>query len=87
MRGKEPTVVAAGSDIKVSYNYKPARAHIAIEQFQEDDKSVEIVLQDGVFQAPKEKGIYYYGIFANWLSPDGKYSEGDTSSVFVIGVQ
>lgn len=86
LEGKTPTVVAPESNIKVSFAYKPAPTHLVVEQFQ-DEKNIEIPLKDGYFQAPKEKGVYYYGLSAYWRTDDGKYSKGDTSSVFVIEVQ
>lgn len=50
-------------------------------------RTVEVPLNDGYFKALKEKGEYYYVISAYWESDDGKSSNGDTSSVFVIAVQ
>ncbi|MDQ1914338.1 hypothetical protein RAC89_28575 [Paenibacillus sp. GD4] len=42
---------------------------------------------ENYFNVPEEKGIYYYGVSAFWKSSDGKYSEGDTSSAFVVEVK
>lgn len=85
VEGKTPTIVTPEAKISISFEYKPAPTMVSVQEFQ-DDKSVEIPLIDGFFNAPKEKGIYYYGISAFWTTDDGKYSKGDTSSVFVIEV-
>ncbi|MCS7462884.1 hypothetical protein N0M98_22420 [Paenibacillus doosanensis] len=86
LKGQQPTVVAPESNIKVSFNYKEEPSNIKVTLSQ-DEKPVDIPLKDGYFQAPKQPGIYYYGIFAYWRSDDGKHSHGDTSSDFVIEVQ
>ncbi len=86
LRDKIPTVVAPGSNIKVSFDYKPAPTQVAVQQFQ-DEQTVDVPLKDGSFKAPKEKGVYYYGLSAYWTTDNGKYSRGDTSSVFVIEVR
>jgi hypothetical protein len=85
LKGKTPTVVTPEANIKISFDYKPGPTQLNVQQFQ-DDKIVEVPLKDGYFNAPKEKGIYYYGLSAYWKTDDGKYSKGDTSSVFVIEV-
>ena len=51
-----------------------------------DNKMPEVAFSDGYFIAPAESGIYYYGISGSWLSKDGKFSEGSTTSVFAIEV-
>ncbi|RXZ81741.1 hypothetical protein EBB07_13885 [Paenibacillaceae bacterium] len=86
LKGKTPTVVVPESNIEVSFDYKPAPTQIAVQQFQ-DEKTVDAPLVDGYFKAPKEKGVYYYGLSGDWTTDDGKYSKGSTSSVFVIEVQ
>lgn len=52
-----------------------------------DDETLQIPLENGSFKAPKEQGTYYYGISALWTADDGKFSLGETSAVFVIGVR
>lgn len=86
LKGTIPTVVTPEADIKVSFAYKPAPNELSVHQF-DDDKIKQIPMKNGSFIAPKEKGIYYYGISAFWRTDDGKYSRGDTSSVFVIEVR
>lgn len=44
-------------------------------------------LKEDRFNAPKEPGVYYYGISAFWTRADGKSTEGDTSVVFSIEVK
>lgn len=85
-KGITPTAVISEADILVSFAYKPEPNELSIQQFG-DDKTIQIPLKNGSFSAPKEKGIYYYGISAFWTTDDGKYSKGDTSSVFVIEVK
>jgi len=75
-----PTVVTPEGDIKVLFNNKPEPNRLNILQFVDDKTTMQIQMKNGSFNAPKEKGIYYYGISAF-------FSKGDTSSVFVIEVR
>ena len=84
LKGVTPTAITPEGDIKVSFAYKPAPNSLDIQQFV-DEKTIQIPLKNGSFNAPKEQGIYYYGISAFWTTDDGKF--GDTSSVFVIEVR
>lgn len=86
LKGVTPTAVTPEAEITVSFTYKSAPNGLNIQQFS-DDKTIQIPLKNGSFNAPKEKGIYYYGISAFWTTEDGKYSNGDTSSVFVIEIR
>jgi hypothetical protein len=86
LRGKKPTVVAHEASIKISFDYKPGPTELNVQQFL-DNNSIQVPLKDGYIIAPKENGVYYYGISAFWKTADGKFSEGDTSSVFVIEVK
>ncbi|MBD3921707.1 hypothetical protein H8B09_23275 [Paenibacillus sp. PR3] len=87
LQGVSPTPVNPGAAIKVSFSYKPKPNTLSIQQFGDEYKSTQIPFNNGSFIAPKEQGIYYYGISAYWTTADGKYSKGDTSSVFVIEVK
>jgi hypothetical protein len=86
LKGKTPTVVTSEAKIKISFDYKPEPTQLNVQHFQ-NDKTIEVPLKDGYFNAPKEKGVYYYGLSAYWKTKDSKYSKGDTSSVFVIEVK
>ncbi|NUU62788.1 hypothetical protein [Paenibacillus agri] len=86
LKGITPTAITLEGDIKVSFAYKPAPNELYIQQFI-DDTTIQIPLNKGSFNAPKEQGTYYYWISAVWKTDDGKFSKGDTSAVFVIEVQ
>jgi hypothetical protein len=86
LKGVTPTVITPEGDIAVSFAYKPAPKRLNIQQFL-DDKTLQIPLENGSFNAPNEQGTYYYGISAFWTTDDGKFSLGDTSAVFVIEVR
>lgn len=86
VQGVTPTVIASGGKIDVAFTYKPAPDEVNVQQFV-DDKEVQIPLKNGSFNAPKEQGVYYYGISAFWTTEDGKFSEGSSSVVFVIEVK
>ncbi|AJY74354.1 hypothetical protein VN24_06910 [Paenibacillus beijingensis] len=58
-----PTLVNAGADIKISFAYKPAPSKMYVQRFLEDN-AIDVPLKDGHFDAPKERGLYYYGISA-----------------------
>ncbi|WP_155991448.1 hypothetical protein [Paenibacillus sp. FSL R7-277] len=86
VQGVTPTVIAPEGGINVAFTYKPAPGGLTVQQFV-DDKEVQIPLKNGSFNAPKEQGVYYYGISAFWTSEDGKFSEGSSSVAFVIEVK
>lgn len=86
LKGKTPTVVTPEAKMKISFDYKPGPTEINVQQFQ-DNKTSEVPIKDGYIIAPKENGVYYYGISAFWKTDDGKFSKGDTSSVFIIEVK
>jgi hypothetical protein len=86
LRGKTPSVITPEANIRIAFDYKPEPTELNVQLFQ-DNKMIVVPLKDGNIIAPKENGIYYYGILAFWKSDDGKFSKGDTSSVFVIEVK
>jgi hypothetical protein len=75
VKGKTPMILQSGAEIKISFDYKPNPSKISIQQFQ-GDKSNEVPMKEGIIKAPLEKGVYYYGISAFWLTEDDEY-EGD----------
>ncbi|MBO7744362.1 hypothetical protein I8J29_09165 [Paenibacillus sp. MWE-103] len=79
LQGVTPITISPKEDIVISFDYKPAPNSLIVRQYV-DGKSTRISLQDGYFHAPKEKGIYKYGISAD-------FSKGDTSSAFVIEIR
>ncbi|USB31830.1 hypothetical protein [Paenibacillus sp. YPG26] len=86
LEGEKPTVVGAGERVYISYDYKPAPKVLNLHQLKDNDTPVPVLLKEGYFSAPLEKGTYYYHVSAVWASGVGDYSSGDTSSVFVIEV-
>lgn len=84
--GKTPTVMAPDTHIKISFDYNPGPTEMYTQQFQ-GNLTTPVPLEDGYIIAPKESGVYYYGISAVWKTDDGKYSNGDTSSAFAIEVK
>ncbi|MFS0726465.1 hypothetical protein [Paenibacillus sp. 1P07SE] len=86
VEGQPVTPVEPGETINIQFDYKPIPTQVSLIEFTET-KPVQLPLDNGTFKAPSERGTYYYGISANWLSEDGKYSIGDTSSVFAIEVR
>ena len=87
LKGKIPIVVTPEDTIKISFDYKPVPTELHVPQLQDNTMNSEVPLKEGYITAPKEKGVYYYSISAFWKTEDGKFSNGDTSSVFVIEVK
>ncbi|EFM11956.1 hypothetical protein PaecuDRAFT_1564 [Paenibacillus curdlanolyticus YK9] len=86
VEGKTPFAVKPESEIHISFEYDPAPSQVSVYQYK-DDKTADVPLNEGRFRVPADKGVYYYGVSAYWTTEDGKYSKGDTSSVFVIEVK
>jgi hypothetical protein len=83
---KPVTVIEPGETIKIYFDYKPIPTNISLGEFTDKD-ATQVPLDNGTFKSPDKRGIYYYGISANWLSKDGKTTNGDTSAVFAIEVK
>jgi hypothetical protein len=86
VKGKIPTILPSGTNIKISFDYKPQPSLLRITQFI-SRKTFEVKFKDGIIKVPINKGVYYYEIEAYWTTDDGKYSNGNTSSLFVIEVK
>jgi len=79
------TAVNPGETISIRFDYKPSPTHIELVEFIGNDVD-PVTMDNGQFRAPHDRGTYYYGLSANWLTADGQYSNGDTSAVFAIEV-
>lgn len=87
LEGKIPTIVSPETMIKITFS-KPAPNYLSLWQRQDDEKQVEVPLKKGkYFNGPKERGIYYYGLSAHWLTDNRKQSYGSTSLLFIIEVK
>jgi hypothetical protein len=76
-----------GAPIEITFTYQPGPNLLRVQRFIDDKTAQNVPLNEGYFHVPEEQGIYYYGVSAFWQSSDGKYSEGDTSSAFVVEVK
>ncbi|MCM3291043.1 hypothetical protein M3661_13000 [Paenibacillus sp. MER 180] len=86
LRDKEKETVIANSTIKFRFEGKqPTETNLS--KFHNGAHS-QVTISENSFQAPGEKGAYYYSLSATWLKDKEKrISEGSSSYVFVIEVQ
>jgi hypothetical protein len=82
---KEKETVIANATIKFRFEGKqPTETNLS--KFHNGAHS-QVTISENSFQAPGEKGAYYYSLSATWLKDKEKrISEGSSSYVFVIEV-
>lgn len=86
LRDKEKQTVMANAIIKFRFEGKQP-TKINLSKFHNGTHSQETISENS-FQAPEEKGAYYYSLSATWLKDKEKrISEGSSSYVFVIEVR
>ncbi|WP_143186152.1 hypothetical protein [Paenibacillus sp. P3E] len=86
LNGEPPTVIDPGDRISIKPNYEPLPAKVYVSEIRENNVYLPVDLSDGVFEAPKVKGLYYYLYEATWLTEDGKYTLNQTSAVFAVEI-
>ncbi|WP_218619253.1 hypothetical protein [Paenibacillus sp. P46E] len=86
LNGEPPTVIDPGDQITIKPNYEPLPAKVYVSEIREKNVYLPVALSDGVFEAPKVKGLYYYLYEAAWLTEDGKYTLNQTSAVFAVEI-
>lgn len=85
LEGVAPTKVSAGEEISIAFKKRPRPSTFSISRINEQGGIKETARDEGL-RAPDIPGVYYYDMFAQWLSKDKKYSEGDSYYAFVIEV-
>lgn len=87
LEGKAPYPVKKGEKIRIQFDYEPIPNSISVSRMlSTKDEWVRDVLVDGMLTVPKEEGIYYYDLLANWYSEEEEYG-GDSYYAFVIKVE
>lgn len=87
LEGVTPTVVSPGAEIEIKFSKRPRPTSFSISRINEQG-GIKETGKDGVpLYTPDRPGVYYYDLFAQWLSKDGKHSEGDSYYAFVIQVE
>lgn len=85
LRDKEKETVIANATIKFRFEGKQL-TEIDLSEYHNGEQT-QVTISENSFQAPKEKGAYFYSLFATWLKDKEKrISEGSSSYVFVIEV-
>ncbi|MGR6762545.1 hypothetical protein ACU1JV_11970 [Paenibacillus sp. T2-29] len=86
LKGKEPILVKPGVVVKFIMNYEPQPNKFHVEQFYEG-KRTEVLLKENSFQAPTEKGTYFYSYGVWWMDEDVEnQSRGDAFYHFALKV-
>ncbi|WP_234998558.1 hypothetical protein [Salirhabdus sp. Marseille-P4669] len=87
VKDKETIKVNAGDMITIVMDYEPKPTETELIQIDEE-KEVKVDVLDNRFQAPNEKGVYYYSYGVWWLDDeDPNVSNGDAFYAFVIEVK
>lgn len=86
MKDKPVRAVAANASITFRFEGKqPTETRLSWSRGQTRS---EATLTGNSARVPKEKGVYYYLLSANWLKdPAKRISEGDSSYVFAVEVK
>lgn len=79
--GLQPVVVSPESQITIKFRVKPKQNSLSVQLWTDDDRSpANVQLKNQTLTVPKEKGVYIYGVSANWR-------KGSSVYFFVIEVQ
>ncbi|RJE87092.1 hypothetical protein D3P07_17835 [Paenibacillus sp. 1011MAR3C5] len=87
LKGEEPVKVSHGAKVEFVMDYKPLPNKFNVLQMKEDGKHTELHVADHSFQAPIEKGVYYYSFGVWWMdSTRENVVHGDAFYHFVLEV-
>lgn len=87
LKDQKPIVVKPGDKIKFIMDYEPKPNEIDVQQIN-GEKETEVVVKDNQFNAPTEKGIYYYSYGVWWNNEkEENVSDGDAFYAFVLEVK
>lgn len=88
LEGEEPIKVNPSETITFVMDYQPKPDETHVTQISDNNKEVEIHVEDNQFAAPMEKGVYYYS-YGVWWRVNGEESatKGDAFYYFVIEVE
>jgi len=85
LKDKPVERVKPGAKIRFAFDSKPP-TEIGVSRAR-NRSTVDVEMKGNSFAAPKEPGVYYYTLGANWLSDKEKrISEGDAYFVFAVEV-
>ena len=70
----KPTVVSPKLEIKIGFKKEPQSGTLEVELLIDESNRKSIVVKNDTILAPDEKGVYYYGVRANWKQGDGNYA-------------
>ncbi|MDG4658062.1 hypothetical protein P6P90_06890 [Ectobacillus antri] len=87
LKGKTPIIVKGGEQIKLQIDYqtKPDEVILSKHVIGYD---YETVAEKSEFQAPIEKGVYYYGYSVRWFGKKNpEISKGDAVYAFVLEIK
>ncbi|NOU64873.1 hypothetical protein GC096_12625 [Paenibacillus sp. LMG 31461] len=72
--GLNPVVVSPESQITIKFRIKPKKNSLGVQLWTNNEGTSEIVqLKNQILTVPKEKGVYIYGISANWRKGSSMY--------------
>ncbi|CAN7676920.1 hypothetical protein [Paenibacillus sp. LjRoot56] len=72
--GLNPVVVSPESQITIKFRSKPKKNSMGAQLWKNNDRTAETVqLKNQSLTVPKEKGVYIYGISANWRKGSSIY--------------
>ncbi len=78
LKNEKPITVPPGAVIKFVMDYEPLPNKSFVEQITEDKKITEVAVNDSTFQAPIQKGTYYYSYGVWWMDEkEANVAHGD----------
>ncbi|PZD96758.1 hypothetical protein DNH61_06055 [Paenibacillus sambharensis] len=85
LKDSEKQTVAAGAELRVSFEGRQPD-QVSVSLFS-DDEIVDVSIQDQVFHAPEEAGVYYYLLSASWVNKqNSQVSDGSSAYAFAVEV-
>src|SRR5690625_316777 len=84
---EKPIIVKAGEMVTIEMDFQPLPNKVYLEQFR-NNTGFHMTMNDHTFQAPEEKGIYYYSYGVSWMDEKiEKLTHGDAFYSFALEVK
>lgn len=87
LKNEKPITVPPGTVIKFVMHHELLPNKSFVQQITEDKQITEVAVNDNAFQAPIQKGTYYYSYGVWWMDEkEANVAHGDAFYYFVLEV-
>ncbi|MGE7835230.1 hypothetical protein [Viridibacillus arvi] len=70
----KPMIVSPNQEIKIKFKKEPLAGTLIVEELRNENSIKNIKVKNAKISAPKEKGVYFYLVIANWKNGSGNHA-------------